>query len=157
MPNIFPLLPRLSDDSPIAPVVAGQWEDARGPQGTARFLKGLAKGLAVPRNARNMDNIDSIPDIWARPILFRMALFTSKGFDDGLHKKVQGEWRAILAMLALQDIRHLHLEVEAVHLSDQNVNGVLGQTFLTERYICNFLPWSATGHYIAYYISCGVG
>ena len=128
---IYPLLPRLSANAAIAPVVAGQWEDAVGAHGIGRFLKGLAEGLDVAQNDRAIDSIDSIPDIWARPMLFRMALFASRGFDVSLHKKVRGEWRAILAMLDLQDMRHLRLQVEAVHLADANLNGALGQTLLT--------------------------
>lgn len=128
MPDkLFPLLPKLSVKAPIAPVIAGQWEDATGPLGTTHFLKGLADGLEVANNERKIDSIDSIPDIWARPILFRMALFASTGFDASLHKKVLGEWRALLAMLALQDTRHLRLTVEAVHLGQA---GQLGETLL---------------------------
>ncbi len=127
MPNV--LLPRLSENAIIAPTKAGQWEDAAGLE-RSRFLKGLSDGLAVAeedRRVQDIYNIDSIPDVWARPILFRMALFTTKGFDANLHKKVLGEWRALLAMLALQDMRHLPITVEAVHLdqSDQ-----LGKTLL---------------------------
>lgn len=121
----FLLLPRLSAAAPIAAVNAGQWEDNPGLAGS-NFLKGLSGSLVVARNSREIDSIDSIPDIWARPILFRMALFASRGFDADLHEKVLGEWRALLAMLALQDTRHLNLTVDEVHL-DQS--GALGQVF----------------------------
>lgn len=120
----FPLLPRLSDAG-IAHVVSGQWADAMGTAEAGDFLKRLADGLAVSSDFRAIDSIDSIPDVWARPILFRMALFGSQGFDKSLHKKVRGEWRALLAMLALQDMRHLDLTVDEVHL---NNDGGLGQT-----------------------------
>ena len=119
------LLPRLSVATPIAAVAAGQWEDNPGLAG-GNFLKGLSSSLVVAKNSKDIDNIDSIPDIWARPILFRMALFASRGFDTGLHEKVIGEWRALLAMIALQDTRHLNLTVDAVHL---NQSDQLGQTF----------------------------
>ena len=119
------LLPKLSDATPIAAVRAGQWEDNPGLAG-GNFLRGLSDSLVVAKNSKDIDNIDSIPDIWARPILFRMALFASKGFDAGLHEKVLGEWRALLAMLALQDTRHLNLTVDEVHL---NQSDQLGQTF----------------------------
>ena len=127
MPNV--LLPRLSVNAIIAPTKAGQWEDAAGLE-RSRFLKGLSDGLAVAEEDKQIQDIysiDSIPDVWARPILFRMALFATRGFDANLHEKILGEWRALLAMLALQDVRHLPLTVEAVHLdqSDQ-----LGQTLL---------------------------
>lgn len=119
------LLPKLSAIAPIAAVTAGQWEDNPGLAG-GNFLRGLSDSLVVAKNSKDIDNIDSIPDIWARPILFRMALFASRGFDAGLHKKVLGEWRALLAMLALQDTRHLNLTVDAVHL---NQSDQLGETF----------------------------
>ncbi|MBR3721155.1 MAG: hypothetical protein IKN12_00145, partial [Selenomonadaceae bacterium] len=128
---VFPLLPRLSPDAPIAPVVSGDWEEAAGSNDLDRFLRGLAKGLDAPHGDKSIDSIDSIPDVWARPILFRMALFAANGFDPALHKKALGEWRAILAMLALQDMRHLSLTAEAVHLNDIEVNGALGQTLMT--------------------------
>lgn len=119
------LLPRLSETAPIAAVTAGQWEDNPGLAGS-NFLKGLSGSLVVANNSGDIDSIDSIPDIWARPILFRMALFASQSFDMGLHRKVLGEWRALLAMLALQDTRHLNLTVDEVHL---NKSDQLGQTF----------------------------
>lgn len=125
MPDVFILLPKLSTDAAIAPTMTGQWEDKSGLEGN-RFLKGLSDSLVVAKDSKDIDNIDSIPDIWARPILFRMALFSSRGFDSGLCKKVLGEWRAILAMLALQDTRHLRLTVDAVHL---NQSGQLGKIF----------------------------
>lgn len=119
------LLPKLSDNSPISAVMTGQWEDMMGLDGR-RFLRGLSDSLVVTKSSKDIDSIDSIPDIWARPILFRMALFASKGFDASLHKKVLGEWRSLLAMLALQDTRHLNLTVDAVHL---NQSDHLGQVF----------------------------
>ena len=129
MPSkFFPLLPKLYDNVAIAPTKAGQWADARGTRGTDHFLRGLADGIAVAESSKDIDSIDSIPDVWARPILFRMALFASSGFDSGLHEKVLGEWRALLAMLALQDTRHLSLTVDAVHLAVAKESGALGKT-----------------------------
>lgn len=129
MPNIYPLLPRLSDNPHIPLSVTGQWEQAVGATGIVGLLKGLADDLVVSKDARKIDSVDSIPDIWARPILFRMALFASEGFDQNLHKKVLGEWRALLAMLALQDMRHLHLKVDAVNLGTMHGNA-LAETLL---------------------------
>ena len=119
------LLPKLSDNTPIPAGMAGQWEDKTGLDGSS-FLKGLSDSLVVAKNSKDIDSIDSIPDIWARPILFRMALFGVRGFDLGFHRKVLGEWRALLAMLALQDTRHLNLTVNDVHLDK---SGPLGKTF----------------------------
>ena len=127
------LLPRLSEDVIFAPIQYGQWEQAGV---TERFLKGLADGLSVAANNNKIDSIDSIPDIWARPIFFQMALYagldtTNQNFDSNLHEKVKGEWRSILAMLALQGKRHLRLTAEEVHLSQSNEVGSLGRMLLT--------------------------
>ena len=56
----------------------------------------------------DVGNIDSIPDVCAKPLLFKMALFdleSTKEFVAGLHDRVLGEWRAILAMLALKNVK----------------------------------------------------
>lgn len=124
------LLPKLSENAAIAPVTAGQWEQVTI---TDHFLKGMSDGLAVAAQEKKTESIDSIPDIWARPILFKMALYDAghKNFDAGLHEKVQGEWRALLAMFALQGRQHLPLTAEAVHLSDTDTNGALGEMMLS--------------------------
>ncbi|MCI0470373.1 MAG: hypothetical protein L0Y73_01810 [Candidatus Aminicenantes bacterium] len=46
--------------------------------------------------------VNAIPYMWARPILFEMALY-----DDvhPLHRRILGEWRGLLALLALRKIR----------------------------------------------------
>ena len=130
------LLPRLSANAPITPVRTGEWEKA----GVSdRFLKGLANGLAVAANEDNtgrINTIDSIPDIWARPIFFQMALYaglnnTHQNFDAALHEKAKGEWRSILAMLALKDMRHLNLTAEAVNLDRNNPGDQLEKILLT--------------------------
>lgn len=124
------LLPKLSENAAIAPVTAGQWEQVAI---AGHFLKGMADGLAVAAQEKKTESIDSIPDIWARPILFKMALYDAghKNFDAGLHEKVQGEWRALLAMLALQERQHLPLTAEEVHLGNVGANGALGDMLLS--------------------------
>ncbi len=116
MPQSKFLLPALSMDAAIAPTNPGCWE---GRSMLADELTKLANGLEVAVNRNRPESIDSIPDIWARPIFFKMALYASNEnhFDAELHKKIKGEWRAILAMLALKDMRNLNLTVDAVHLN----------------------------------------
>ena len=112
------LLPGLSKDAAITPGTAGQWtssDDAKS------FLQGLSDGLAVAPTKKQTESIDSIPDVWARPMFFRMALYSnnaSNNFDATLHRKARDEWRALLAMLALQGMRNLNLKVDAVHLKN---------------------------------------
>ena len=116
--KFFPMLPKLNEDAAINPDKASAWEkDA----GTRDFLLALVKSLAAGGSAQNMSSIDSIPDVWARPLLFQMALYddqrsSAQEFVQGLHDKVKGEWRALLAMLALKNVRHLVLRAEPVHL-----------------------------------------
>ena len=97
----FPLLPKLKENSAVTPDKVSIWEDE-----TYDFLDSLIKSLAVSGDITDMGSIDSIPDVWARPLLFEMALFDKQNtaeqqFVQGLHKRVVGEWRSLLAMLAL--------------------------------------------------------
>ncbi len=71
----------------------------------------LSNSLLVDRI--DLDNIDSIPNIWARPILFEMALYDNNHL---LHKHILGEWRGFLAMLALREIRGLSNRLGASHI-----------------------------------------
>ncbi len=114
----FPMLPKLNEDAAINPDKASVWEKETG---TRDFLLALVKSLAAGGSTQDIGSIDSIPDVWARPLLFQMALYDdqkigAQEFVRGLHDKVQGEWRSLLAMIALKDIRHLNLKAEAVHL-----------------------------------------
>ena len=90
------LLPSLKKGHNVQDPTIGQW-DAR----TADELDKISKGLDV---SQAETQINSIPDVWARPLLFEMALFDA---DHTLHKQTLGEWRGLLAMLALKDIKNL--------------------------------------------------
>lgn len=58
----------------------------------------LAESLDIAGKA----DICSIPDMWARPLVFNSALIDSNHL---LHKQIVGEWRGLLALLALKEIR----------------------------------------------------
>jgi len=114
----FPLLPKLKENSAVTPDKVSIWEDE-----TYDFLDSLIKSLAVSGDIQDIGSIDSIPDVWARPLLFEMALFDKQNrmeqqFVQGLHNRVVGEWRCLLAMLALNDIKHLNLRAEEVRIGD---------------------------------------
>ena len=110
--QFFPLLPKRKDASAINPDKVGRWEDD-----SFNFLPALVKSLASGGKISDFDHIDSIPDVWARPLLFQMALFDET---HELHPRVLNEWRSILAMLALKEIRHLRLSTLDVHLDAQS-------------------------------------
>lgn len=112
------MLPKLNEDAAINPDKASVWEKETGARD---FLLALVKSLAAGGSTKDIGSIDSIPDVWARPLLFQMALYddqrsSAQEFVQGLHDKVKGEWRALLAMLALKNVRHLVLRAEPVHL-----------------------------------------
>lgn len=113
--SYFPMLPKVSaESSKLLGDTAGVWKET-----DINFLRGLADGLDCGESLKDMGSVDSIPDMWARPLLFKMALFDAeptKQLVTGLHEKVRGEWRALLAMLALKDFKRLDLRAEQVNL-----------------------------------------
>jgi hypothetical protein len=104
MPN-HPVLPLLRKTRTIAGFAEeGVW-DAR----KANELANLSQDLRVEKVGIE---INSIPDIWARPLLFEMALFGIPASDNSyrghlLHKRVLGEWRGLIAMLALREASYI--------------------------------------------------
>ena len=92
----IPLLPRLNDNNRIAITKRGVWQSE-----LQNTLKNLVNDLKV--TADNKSDITSIPDLWARPAMYEMVLFNKHHH---LHQKFVSEWRGILAMLALREIRN---------------------------------------------------
>ena len=115
----FPMLPKIDDKkSRIQRDQAGIWKAA-----INTFMSDLVTSLAEGQTISNIEKIDSIPDIWARPLLFKMALFdlnSAREFVAGLHDRVVGEWRSLLAMLALKNVKHLNLKALSINLSQDN-------------------------------------
>ena len=94
MPHAF--LPRLktgTGNAFLAPQAPGVWEDRE------TQLIHLAEGIEIPSDP---PRIYSIPDPWARPLLFDRALYDPK---HKLHEVVLGEWRGLLAMIGLRERR----------------------------------------------------
>ena len=78
------------------PSKAGLWEE----RDSDTALAQLARSLEIP----TADNpIHSVPDVWARAILFSNAIFHK---DHTLHEQFVGEWRGMLAILALRHEFH---------------------------------------------------
>lgn len=126
--QFFPMLPKLKEASAVNPDKSSIWEDE-----SRDFLNALIKSLAVSGTIKDIGSIDSIPDVWARPLLFQMALFDeqkseTQQFVKGLHERVRGEWRCILAMLALKDVKHLDLTAKVVHIGEETSG--MGQILL---------------------------
>ena len=84
-----PLLPAQRDTA-LANVEPGVWK----PLGSKDLLE-LSDRFDA--KAREDARINSIPDLWARPLLFQLALYDER---HSLHKRTVGEWRGLLAVLA---------------------------------------------------------
>lgn len=104
--NYHPVLPKQSDDSRVGQFnKAGEWVRRE-----ASELENLSDSLKVEKIKFE---VNSIPDMWARPLLFEMALF-DKGHQ--LHEQTVGEWRGLLAMLALREHMNLDLSGKLVEI-----------------------------------------
>jgi hypothetical protein len=89
-----PILPKLKPNHNVKNIPdVGKWEVR-----TRDALDKLSSGLKVDRIETE---ISSIPDMWARPMLFEMALYNQQHV---LHERLLGEWRGLLAMLALKEV-----------------------------------------------------
>ena len=107
----YPYLPALrmaSDTTLSLPATVGEWDDK---QQSNKRLQSLADAIEVPPQETD---VHSIPDPWARMILFDRSLF-----DPGhpLHTRTLGEWRGLLAIVALKERRKFNgLRVQPVAL-----------------------------------------
>ena len=108
-----PILPSLRDDGAVANFdEAGTWQ-RRNPA----ELERISQSLRVMNAGTADSEIDSIPNMWARPLLFEMALYDA---DHPLHKRILGEWRGLLAMLALKEWRDFPLTVEPIEIPTED-------------------------------------
>ena len=108
MPN--PLLPRLTKINQVTTFGnAGRWEER-----DAAELERISEGLDVADTRLASAEVDSIPSMWARPLLFEMALYDKR---HPMHKRVWGEWRGLLAMLALKEWCDFPLTTEQIEIT----------------------------------------
>ena len=89
---------------------SGTWETRN-----ATELEKISDGLDVKVPDSGYTGIDSIPNMWARPLLFEMALYDTH---HPMHEHILGEWRGLLAMLALKERRNFPVSVEQIEISD---------------------------------------
>jgi hypothetical protein len=120
--TFFPLLPKLKQvaDKQVGNFpIAGVW-DCRG----AIELDNLSESLDIEKIDPKYFDIDCIPDMWARPLLFEMALYDANHL---LHERILGEWRGLLTMLALKEWRNLtQLRVMPVQIPKPAVSSDAG-------------------------------
>lgn len=107
----IPLLPRLNEENKITLTKRGTWRND-----SQTTLGNLVTDLNVTTNESS--NITSIPDLWARPMMYEMVLFNE---NHHLHKKYVAEWRGIMAMLAFREMRNLkNIDKEEIVFPDVN-------------------------------------
>jgi|688.fasta_scaffold06612_16 hypothetical protein len=109
------LLPETEIDDPEAPKPPippehGEWFGENGV-----VMDKLANSLAVGKLLYGVRTVDSVPDLWARPLLFQIALFNNK---HPLHDNVRDEWRGLLTILALKERYSLPLYTKHLQLSN---------------------------------------
>ena len=104
----FPLLPPLKDDGAGLTILPkkGSWQEV-----SAVALKNIAENLNVTKVDAKYTDIDSIPSMWARPLLFQISLYDT---DHPMHDCIVGEWRGLLAMLALKERRNFPLTTKLI-------------------------------------------
>lgn len=119
MPN-YQLLPPLRDDPAVGPLPStGQWQLVN-----AVDLDNISRSLQVTTASAKFTDIDSIPSMWARPLLFEMALYATDDTDHPMHTCILGEWRGLLAMLALKDRRNFPLTTRIIDIPDADSEDV---------------------------------
>ncbi len=108
----FPLLPPLKKDGDGLAVLprTGTWEQVPGVA-----LNNIADNLKVTKVDGKYIDIDSIPSMWARPLLFEIALYDD---EHPMHECIVGEWRGLLAMLALKEQRKFQLDTQLITIPD---------------------------------------
>lgn len=114
----YPLLPKLNKNLTVEVATKACWQ-----RESHDFLNSLAESIDSGAEFANVGHIDSIPDVWARPLLFQLALFdedNKMGFVNGLHQQVVGEWRSLIAMLALKEVKHLNITTREVIIDPIN-------------------------------------
>lgn len=91
-----PLLPSLKENK-VAIARRGEWISE-----SQNTISDLVDDLKVAVNSKT--DINSIPDIWARPAMYEAILGDESHH---LHQKFVAEWRGILAIIALREARGL--------------------------------------------------
>ena len=116
-------LPQLEQDNNISKAEAGQWQQNN-------TLDECARGLV--HLDEDATKISSIPDLWARPATFKIMLQEKD-------KDYVAQWRAVLAILALKELRHIDgIELHSIKLQDTNEENIdfyrAAMTMLPEDY-----------------------
>jgi len=120
------LLPRLTHGPGPAPI--GGWKE----EDRLAFTE-IAKNLRS-QGELNHGSFNSIPDMWARPLLVDDVLWNRQ---HPLHKEIKKQWRGMLSAIALAVTRSFDLSVSRVNLRNSGSNSN-DRAFLTS--LMNLIP-----------------
>lgn len=118
MPQNHFFLPELEANIPVPKENAHWFNNDR------KIILGISDGILVDEKAVTK-GISSIPDIWARPLLFQSAIRPNSKHP--LRKKCIQEWRGLMSILALHRIKQelSELEIVAVPLDTETFSTAL--------------------------------
>lgn len=112
-------LPQLSSDADIGdPEHAGAWKN-----NDRKVLRSISKGIEVSQQSKNVRGVSSVPDIWARPLMFQTAIRPASGHP--LRDQMVKEWRGLLSLLSLRRIQNYNVEIVPVTLDQRTFSEAL--------------------------------
>jgi hypothetical protein len=111
-------LPELDSNIPV-PKNYSQWSN-----NDRKIILGISDGILIDDQALTR-GVSSIPDIWARPLLFQSAV--RSGSKHPLRKRCVQEWRGIMSLLALHKVKPelANLEIVSVQLDTETFSTAL--------------------------------
>ena len=105
------LLPPLDPKAQIAaPATTGTWT-----KDDNTLLGRIRDGLKKITIEQEVEDIISIPDVWARVAVVKNALFDDK---HTLNYQIRGEWRGLLTIFALMPYHKKTIETFPINLHD---------------------------------------
>jgi len=112
-------LPQLTGENITVPKEYGQWSNNE-----RKIILGISDAISIDEQAVNR-GVSSIPDIWARPLLFQSAV--KPGSQHPSKKLCLQEWRGLLSLLALYRIKPelADLEITSVSLDSETFSTAL--------------------------------
>jgi len=125
----------------------GKWDSRE----LAELAK-LAESLNVDLIAPAWLELSGIPDMWARPILFEIALFDENHL---LFERTVGEWRGLLAVLALREVSGFNVTIRSINIEPNNKFLEALQKLMPQRKLANDDSWGKIS--IIYYDGKPIG
>ena len=104
------MLPKAGKNDSLSKGRSGEWMELSWDQ-----LSQIAARTEYPKQRKGEIEVDLIPDIWARLVLFANALYNP---DHTLHDDAVENFRGVIALLALRQRKRLKLVADRLNLAD---------------------------------------